>query len=177
MIPTIDSITSACGIIINPRSAEGFRHLATAWQLASGEWLCAWQEDEQDPTDLQLIHAHSGKVCAISHWEQDSGLAGFRSDAVEQSLSISDENTTLSKREPLLAVGYPSVISHPAFSIHRGSLSGELYHPYLCPWIIEGHLCTLYQGPRLDCGHRLSWDDWRSGFKCRWKSRGAPQHL
>ena len=143
MIPTIDSISAACGILVQPDSEEGFRHLATAWQIAPGEWLCVWEEEETNYAELKLIHAHSGKVADITNWEQDSGLAGFRSEATDQTLNIAGEGDNLSKRQPLVAIGYPSVINHPAFAIHRGSLNCERYHPYLCPWIIEGHLALF----------------------------------
>ena len=98
---------------------------------------CVWSDKRENPSDLELIHAHTGKVSTLDHWEQDSGLAGFRSEAIADSLTIAGESDSLSKREPLAAVGYPSVISHPAFAIHRGSLNSERYHPYLCPWIMR----------------------------------------
>ena len=143
MNASIDSVSAACGIIVDPASESGFRHLGTAWQVAAGEWLTAWNHDAPPTGQCQLIHAHSGLIAPVLNWEQDLGLAGFRSEATEQILPIIPENETLHKRETLIAVGYPSVIAHPAFAIHRGSLNSERYHPYLCPWIIEGHL-ALY---------------------------------
>lgn len=143
MLPSIDDVTAACGIIIDPQSSTGFRQLGTAWQVAPGEWLTAWLEEDPPPASCQLLAAHSGAVSTISSWEQEGGIAGFRADAIPASLEIGGDGDDLSKRQTLIAVGYPSVIAHPAFAIHRGSLDAERYHPYLCPWIIEGHL-ALY---------------------------------
>ncbi|TVR42411.1 MAG: serine protease [Planctomycetota bacterium] len=143
MSPSIDSITAACGVIVHPEADSGFRHLATTWQVAAGEWLCAWNDEDPPPTGIYLIAAHSGAIAAIESWEQDRGIAGFRAQAEASTLPIASDQEGLNKRQLLMAVGYPSVINHPSFSIHRGSLTPERYHPYLCPWFIEGHL-ALY---------------------------------
>ena len=53
------------------------------------------------------------------------------------------KDAELNKRDQLSVIGYPSLIDHPVFSLHRGSLDAERYYPYLCPWTLEGHLALF----------------------------------
>ena len=145
MSTPIDTISAACAVIVDPLAKEGFRHLATAWQVAPGEWLSAWTGEEPPPPSCQVIATHSGEVASIESWEQDRGIAGFRAAVSAETLSVASESVILGKRQALTCVGYPSVIAHPSFAIHRGSLSAERYHPYLCPWQVQGHLALFTQ--------------------------------
>ncbi|TVR11304.1 MAG: hypothetical protein EA401_11105 [Planctomycetota bacterium] len=137
----LDAISAACGVLVDPDLNGPFRHRATAWQAAPGEWVTVWSDETPPGPHCQLIIAHSGAVSAISHWESEGPIAGFHADSAATSLPIAENE--LHKRQQVICVGYPSVIDHPAFSIHRGSLTPERYHPYLCPWIIRGHVALF----------------------------------
>lgn len=137
----LDAVAAALGILIHPDAPGGFAHLATAWAIGEGEWVTAWLTDEPPPSGLLLLSAVSGAVAPVEGWEQDGAVVGFRSLAVEATLNASDGS--LSKRQPLVATGYPSVIDHPAFQLARSSLEVERYHPYCCPWQLDGHLALF----------------------------------
>lgn len=135
------AITAACGVLVS--NQDGLRHHTTAWSVHPGEWLSLWPADAPAPDGLHLLLARDGSVAPIEGWEAaDDGLVGFRSQAAERSLAL-DDTGSLAKRQPLLVVGYPSVIDHPAINLHRGGLDPTHYHPYLCPWIVHGHLALF----------------------------------
>lgn len=137
----LDAISAACGVIVDLDSAKPFRHYATAWQAAAGEWVTVWNHETPPSEHCRLIIAHCGTVSEISHWESEGAISGFHATAASSTLEVAENE--LHKRQQVHCVGYPSVIDHPAFSIHRGSLSPERYHPYLCPWIISGHVALF----------------------------------
>jgi len=141
-----------------------FEHLATAWSVAPGEWVTAWDGDPEDAPDLSglLLIPADGPALAISDWEHDAGIAGFRTAAPAPLTLPSADGAELHKRTPLRALGFPSVIDHPAFRLHRGSLDAARYAPYLCPWTITGHL-ALFD----------SHDGWLTG-RCYPGMAGAP---
>ena len=130
----LDGITAACGIIYTI-GEQGFRHVATAWSVGTGEWISACLPDD---VELHLLTARDGTTAAIDGIERDGEVAGFTSHDVGCSLSVGDE--PVRKREQVSVVGYPTVIDHPSFRLHRGSLDHERYYPYLCPWAGGGHL-------------------------------------
>jgi hypothetical protein len=140
----IDAIARACGVLV--RTTGTFRHLATCWQVAPGEWVTAWSEEDPPGDDVRFIMAEGGAVAPVTGWECDGGIAGFTAPAAERCLSIAKDHT-LAKRDRLWCLGYPSVIDHPAFLLHRGSLDPQRYFPYLCPWTLNGHCCLF------DAGH------------------------
>ncbi|MHC5068498.1 MAG: hypothetical protein ACYTF0_07895 [Planctomycetota bacterium] len=140
----INQIAAACGVLIDLEAESGFAHCATAWQIAPGEWVTAWHE-EQRPPGLALLEVASGAVHAIGDWEQDGVMVGFTTAQAAASVLPVVENVeeVLHKRDALHGLAYPSVIDHPQFRLHRGSLDGERYHPYLCPWLVSGHLALF----------------------------------
>jgi len=136
------------GVLIDLEHASGFEHVGTAWQIATGEWITALGEDQELTASTRLLVVGSGQVVAISDAEREGDVVGFRAaDDHPATLAVA-EQVQLSKRQPLWAMGYPTVIEHPAFRLHRGSLDGERYRPYLCPWQVQGHLTlfTLEEG-------------------------------
>jgi len=140
----LDRIASLCGIIIGADSAGRFTHLATACAIGPGEWVTAWDDSEPPQGKLELLCARDGSVAGIERWEVGEGIAGFISRDLGSSLEVASPAAAadhpLHKRESLWAVGYPTMIDHPAFRLASGSLTPERYFPYLCPWIIEGFL-------------------------------------
>jgi hypothetical protein len=139
----LDRLSAACGVLCRPDGADGFEHRATAFAIADGEWLTVWAGEAPEP-GLVLLHPRSGASAPIDGWEQDGGLAGFRCQLPEvTTLTIAPGDGDLHKRLPLTAVGYPSVIDHPAFALHHASLDVERYLPYCCPWRLDGHLCLF----------------------------------
>jgi hypothetical protein len=86
---------------------------------------------------------NQGVVTDIADWEWDNGLAGFTANIPDVSPLPMRRGSEIHKRDRLWALGYPSMIDHPAFRLHRGSLDGERYFPYLCPWTINGHLALF----------------------------------
>lgn len=132
----LDSIATWCGILIG--GAGGFDHLGTAWPVGPGEWVTAWA-GEEPPVDARLMRVQDGSVAEIADWECEDGVAGFTSARSPTHLAVAVD-AILHKRDPLWAVGFPSLIEHPAFRLHRGSLDAARYLPYLCPWIVAGHL-------------------------------------
>ncbi len=137
-------IVAACGALVGTVDGR-FRHFASAWQVAPGEWVTAWTNNTPPPTDLRLLLAASGDVAEIAAWECDDGVAGFTATAAGDILPVATE-ATLHKHDRLVAVGFPSVIDHPAFSLHRGSLDPQRYFPYLCPWRIDAALALFTGG-------------------------------
>ncbi|MDA3962782.1 MAG: hypothetical protein PF961_18510 [Planctomycetota bacterium] len=138
----LDRIAAASAILVDPEGAD-FVHHATAWSVGGGGWITSWDPEVPVPASLRLLLATEGSVHEIGDWEQDGEIVGFTSSAtadIDLILSTSDE---LHKRQRLTAVGYPSVIDHPAFALSRSSLDCERYFPYLCPWTIEGHLALF----------------------------------
>lgn len=138
----LNSVCAACGIIVDPNGPDGFSHVATAFSIGAGEWLSAWIGSEAPGEQLQLMSTAEGSMHPISDGEVDGGVWGFHSYDAQAGLELA-EASQLRKRQHLEVIGYPSVIGHPAFNLHRGSLDGERYLPYLCPWALTGHL-ALY---------------------------------
>lgn len=138
----LDAVTAACGVLVDPDGGEGFAHLATAWCVGPGEWLTAWEDDEPPSPTAGLMSARDGGLHALDGWERDGPVAAFRCAGRAPALPLGDD-AALRKRVPLEAVGYPSVIDHPAVHLHRGSLDPERYFPYLCPWRVPGHLALF----------------------------------
>lgn len=133
----LETIAPSCGVLL--RLAQGtFAHLATAWTLSPGEWVTAWSPSEPPGADVVLMSVQDGRVAPIADWECDNGLAGFTSLRLDTTLAV-ERDAALSKRMRLVAIGFPCMIDHPSFNLHRGSLDAERYLPYLCPWIITGH--------------------------------------
>ena len=140
----VDAVVAQCGILVGPDRTGRFTHWTTAWAVGEGEWVTAWPHDEPPGPDCRLMSAHGGELGALTGWEQDAGIAGFRSLDVGPGLPPArDPAHALRKRAPLSAVGFPSVIDHPAFRLHRGSLDAERYLPYLCSWVVAGHLALF----------------------------------
>jgi hypothetical protein len=134
----LEAVAPSCGVLL--RIANGtFEHLATAWSLAPGEWVTAWTDEEPPGADVVLMSVQDGTVAPIADWECDNGLAGFTGPTVATTLTV-ERDAELSKRMRLVAVGYPCLIDHPAFRLHRGSLDAARYLPYLCPWTVTGHV-------------------------------------
>lgn len=138
----LDDVAPACGVLISIDDESGFDHLGTAWSVGPGEWVTVWSDDAPADT-VRLLVAATGEHAAIEGWEadEDTPIVGFRSIAAPTHLRQTDR--PLGKRDELTAVGYPSVIDHPLFQLHRPSLSPERYVPYLCPWMIAGHCCLF----------------------------------
>lgn len=139
----LEAISRALGVLIRHRPGEPFRHVATAWQVAPGEWLTAALDEGKTGDELLLLIAADGRTVRPSQWETASGIAGFRADAAAATLEVAGEQRPLTKTEPLRAVGYPDVIEHPALRLSRDSLDPSRYFPWLCPWEIAGH-CALF---------------------------------
>lgn len=138
----LDALALSLAIVIDTAAAGGFDHVATAWSVGAGEWVTAWLGEAPDAASLQLLTAVSGEVHPVESWEQDGSVVGFRSVDVGSALSVAAE-PVLRKRQPMTAVGYPSVIDHPIFQLARASLDAERYLPYLCPWTLVGHLALF----------------------------------
>jgi hypothetical protein len=133
----LESVAPFCGVLL--RRANGiFEHLGTAWTVGPGEWVTAW-EGEAPGTDVTLMSVQDGTVSPIADWECENRIAGFTSQRRDSHLMVERE-AALSKRMRLVAVGYPCMIDHPSFLLHRGSLDAVRYLPYLCPWTITGHM-------------------------------------
>ena len=143
----LDTYTAACGILIEQQGPDQFCHLATAWSVAAGEWVTHWQSEKPPSGDVLLLLARDGRTSSIEQFEQDGAVAGFTSLDSGSYLQVKEDDS-LVKRSALHVVAYPTVIEHPAFNLHRGSLDAERYFPYLCPWYSEGHLAlfTVDQG-------------------------------
>ncbi len=135
------SITDACGVLVGAGSDGQFAHLATAWSLGGGDWVAAWPH-ELPPSDARLLRAGDGQVGTVAEWECEDGVAGFTSAAASSSLTVA-KGAVLHKRDRLRAVGFANMVDHPAFRLHHGSLDPARYLPYVCPWIIEGHLALF----------------------------------
>jgi len=165
----LPTIASSCGVLLGTNAEGHFEHVATAWSVGPDEWVTAWSAEEP-PKNLRLIYTNTGAIDAVQEWEWESGIAGFKAHVATNVPSLPlRRGKELHKRDGLWALGYPSMIDHPAFSLHRGSLNAERYFPYLCPWVIQGHLALfsandgyltgrcyggMQGGPVLDCdGH------------------------
>ena len=81
----------------------------------------------------------TGAIAPIADWECEDGIAGFTGLKIKTVLPV-ERDAELTKRMSLVAVGYPCMIDHPSFRLHRGSLNTARYLPYLCPWTIHGHV-------------------------------------
>ncbi|MBA3708286.1 MAG: hypothetical protein H0W83_05655 [Planctomycetes bacterium] len=136
-----NAIADACGILVGTGTDGQFAHLGTAWSMGGGDWVAAWS-GEDPPLNPRLLRAVDGAVDAITAWECEDGVAGFSSAPGPAALALATGGA-LHKRDPLRALGYPSMVDHPAFRLHHGSLDPQRYVPYLCPWIIEGHLALF----------------------------------
>jgi hypothetical protein len=134
-------IIDACGILVGTGSDGQFAHLGTAWALGGGDWVAAWNA-EDPPNGARLLRAADGGVGEVAAWECEDGIAGFTSAPGSAALILATGDA-LHKRDPLRALGYPDMIDHPAFRLHHGSLDPQRYLPYLCPWVIEGHLAQF----------------------------------
>ncbi len=138
------TIAPSCGVLIGRDDEDRFAHLATAWAVGEGEWVSAWPTEEA-PRDVHLQWCNGGSAVALTAWEWDNGIAGFTATVAGSSprpLAV-QRRKELHKRDRLWALGYPSMIDHPAFRLHRGSLDAERYFPYLCPWTLQSHLAVF----------------------------------
>lgn len=146
----LETVTAASGVLIDPEAPDGFAHLGTAWSVGPGEWLTVWTSDQPPTLSVRLLLAGTAQVGPVMAWEQeeDNPIAAFTSTLQAPSLALAPEGT-LRKREGLTAIGYASVIEHPFFNLQRAALDPVLYHPYLCPWRLDGH-CALFA---LDDGY------------------------
>ena len=131
-------IAPSCGVLLGQDAQGRFEHVATAWCVGTNEWVTAWS-GEEPPTRLQLLSADGVRAGEIGNWELDHGIAGFTAATPGINPLPVHRDQTLRKRDRLWALGYPSMIDHPAFRLHRGSLNPERYLPYLCPWTLSGH--------------------------------------
>jgi hypothetical protein len=164
----LDLIAQSCGVLV--RMAPGvFEHLSTAWSIGPGEWVTAWSEATPPGDNVLLISAQTGAISTLADWECENGIAGFTSLDATVHLLV-ERDAELNKRMRLAALGYPCMIDHPAFRLHRGSLNAERYYPYLCPWTMHGHVGLfsaddgyltgriypgMAGGPVLDDDHRV----------------------
>lgn len=148
----MEKVAPACAVICDPQGPDGFRHIATAWHLGNGDWVSVWNEDTQPHEHLQLLSVYDQRCEPLRNCEVENGILGFNAFTAECTLKVNKEND-LRKRDTVFALGYPTVIDHPAFSVHRGSLSAERYFPYLCPWTMNGHLAlfTADEGYITEC--------------------------
>jgi hypothetical protein len=139
----LPTIASSCGVLLGQNEDGQFEHMATAWSVGPDEWVTAWPADRPS-TDLRLLYTNTGAVDQVQGWEWEDGIAGFRAH-VAASVPVLPlrRGKDLRKRDHLWALGYPSMIDHPAFRLHRGSLDAERYFPYLCPWVMQGHLALF----------------------------------
>ena len=139
----LSTIASSCGVLLGLDAQGHFEHLATAWSVGPDEWVTAWPSDKP-PTDVSLIYTNTGAIDAVQDWEWENGIAGFRAHVANSIPALPlRRGKELHKRDGLWALGYPSMIDHPAFRLHRGSLDAERYFPYLCPWVMQGHLALF----------------------------------
>jgi hypothetical protein len=145
-MPTpLQTIAPSCGILIGADAQGRFDHIGTAWCVGDGEWVTAWA-GEDAPVNVRLLWANGGEPAAVEGWECEGGVAGFTARIAGEVPALKvRRGADLSKREPLMALGYPRMIDHPAVRLHRGSLDAERYFPYLCPWTIGGHLALFTQ--------------------------------
>lgn len=134
----LEVIAPSCGVLLR-FNRSSFEHLGTAWTIAPGEWVTAWTSPEAPDSDVMLMSVDDGTVAPLSNWECEDGLAGFTSMTRPTHLTV-DRDAELGKRVRLVAMGYPCLIDHPAFMLHRGSLDPARYLPYLCPWMMNGHV-------------------------------------
>ena len=137
----LTTIVKACGVLVGLGADGAFAHLGTAWSLGNGDWVTAWSA-ASPPRNPQLIRTGDGRSCVVADWECEDGVAGFTSEPAEVSLAIAATDQ-LHKRDSLWALGFPSLIDHPAFALSHGSLDSQRYTPYLCPWVIEGTLVVF----------------------------------
>lgn len=139
----LPTIASSCGVLLGTDAQGRFDHVGTAWSVGPDEWVTAWASDEP-PQNLRLLYANTGTIDTVHNWEWESGIAGFTAHVAGTVPALPlRRGKELHKRDRLWALGYPSMIDHPAFQLHRGSLDSERYFPYLCPWVIQGHLALF----------------------------------
>jgi len=140
---TLQQMAPSCGVLLGLDAQGRFDHVGTAWAVGPDEWVTAWAGEEA-PTHLSLLWANGGAPVPVSGWECEEGVAGFTATlGVEVAPLPVRRGAELTKREPLWALGYPSMIDHPSVRLHRGSLDAERYFPYLCPWTMGGHLALF----------------------------------
>ncbi len=139
----LHAIASRCGVLLGSDAQGRFEHIGTAWCVGEHEWVTAWASEEP-PLRLQVLATNTGEIADIEAWEWEAGIAGFVAHLPTPIAALPvRRGSDLRKRDQLRALGYPSMIDHPAFRLHRGSLDGARYYPYLCPWLIEGHLALF----------------------------------
>lgn len=139
----LPDLAPACAVLVGRDSAGRFAHLGTAWCMGAGEWVSAWT-GEDPPDEAILISVQDGRTAVVQGWELADGLAGFTAD-VSAPILPTRRDAPLTKRDRLHALGFPDIIDHPALALARGSLDVGRYFPYLCPWVIQGHL-ALFSG-------------------------------
>jgi len=137
----LDVLASSCAVLV-VEDDEGLHHLGTAWSVGPGEWVTACSADPDTAAAARLLCGDDQRTHELHDWECDGPIVGFRSVEAREQLPMADEGA-LRKAAPLHAIGYACLIEHPAFRLHRGSLDAERYHPYLCPWCIDGHLALF----------------------------------
>lgn len=138
----LHTLAPAFAVLCDPEHTSGFKHWSTAWHLGDGDWVSVWHGDKPVPPKMKLVSVSGQEIHDINDSEIEDGILGFRSWTAGGVLTAAKESP-LHKRDTLSVLGYPSVIDHPSFSLHRGSLSAERYVPYLCPWTIDGHLALF----------------------------------
>jgi hypothetical protein len=137
-----ESLAPACGVVVAPQG--DFQHVATCWSVGPGEWVTVLADEEVVPSaNWRLLLAADGTCHPMTDWDIDGVVAGFKSTEAPTTLTVVPEGSPLKKRQALIAFGYPEVIDHPMLNLHRGSLDAERYYPYLCPWLVEGHVGLL----------------------------------
>lgn len=156
----LNAIAPACAVLLGCDDQGRFEHVASAWCVNPGEWVSAWPGDEPPAGPLRLLSVQDGRCVPVTGWEHEDGLAGF--SAALDAPVLRTGGAALTKRTPLWALGWPSTIDHPAFSLSRGSLDPERYFPYLCPWPVAGH-CALFSAH----------DGWLTG-RCHPGMEGGP---
>ena len=149
------------GVILGVDGRGRFEHLATAWCVGRHEWVTAWEGEQPPAGGAMLMSPEHGTVAVLSDWEQEDGLAGFQAEIDVPALPTRTDGE-LRKKDQLWAIGFPSMIDHPAFRLSRGSLTPERYLPYCCPWVVSGHV-ALYSAE----------DAWLTG-RCYRGLEGAP---
>ena len=139
----LHAIASRCGVLLGSDAQGRFEHVGSAWCVGEHEWVTAWASEEP-PVRLHLLATNTGEVTSVESWEWDNGIAGFIATFAAPIAALPvRRGSDLHKRDQLRALGYPSMIDHPAFRLHRGSLDAARYYPYLCPWLVEGHLALF----------------------------------
>ena len=129
----LPTIASSCGVLLGTDAQGRFEHIATAWSVGSDEWVTAWSSPEpsaQPPQDLRLLYTNTGAIDTVQNWEWEDGIAGFTAHVAANVPALPlRRGKELHKRDGLWTLGYPSMIDHPVFRLHRGSLDADRYFP------------------------------------------------